>query len=58
MDELMHTLDDIELQHLQRKDQLSIKNKFCNKLKSKFKFIESKYDMLNKQIARQALGLF
>lgn len=51
MDELMHTLDDIELQHLQRKDQLSIKNKFCNKLKSKFKFIESKYDMLNKQIA-------
>ena len=51
MDELMHTLDDIELQHLQRKDQLSIKNKFCNKLKSKFKFIESKYDILNKQIA-------
>lgn len=50
MDELMHTLDDIELQHLQRKDQLSNKTKFCNKLKSKFKFIESKYDVLNKQI--------
>jgi len=51
MDELMHILDDIELQHLQRKDQLATKTKFCNKLKSKFKFIENKYDTLNKQIS-------
>lgn len=49
MDELMHTLDDIELQHLQRKDQLTTKAKFFNKLKNKFKFIETKYDKLNKQ---------
>ena len=49
MDELMHTLDDIELQHLQRKDQLTSRTKFLNKLKSKFKFIETKYDLLNKQ---------
>lgn len=51
MDELMHTLDDIELQHLQRKDQLTTKTKFFNKLKNKFKFIENKFDKLNKQIA-------
>lgn len=51
MDDLMHTLDDIELQHLQRKDQLTTKTKFFNKLKNKFKFIESKYDKLNKKIA-------
>lgn len=50
MDELMHVLDDIELQHLQRKDQLTSKTKFINKLKSKFKFIENKYETLNKQI--------
>jgi hypothetical protein len=50
MDELMHVLDDIELQHLQRKDQLTSKTKFVNKLKSKFKFIENKYETLNKQI--------
>ncbi len=50
MDELMHVLDDIELQHLQRKDQLNTKTKFVNKLKSKFKFVESKYEMLSKQI--------
>ena len=51
MDDLMHTLDDIELQHLQRKDQLTTKTKFFNKLKNKFKFIETKYDKLNKNIA-------
>lgn len=49
MDELIHILDDIELQHLQRKDQLTTKKKFFNKLKSKFKFIETKYDLLNRQ---------
>ena len=51
MDDLMHILDEIELQHLQRKDQLNSKIKFFNKLKNKFKFIETKYDVLNKQIA-------
>lgn len=49
MDELIHILDDIELQHLQRKDQLTTRTKFFNKLKSKFKFIENKYEVLNKQ---------
>lgn len=51
MDELIHTLDDIELQHLQRKDQLTSRTKFFNKLKSKFKFIETKYALLNRQCA-------
>lgn len=51
LDELMHTLDDIELQHLQRKELLNTKTKFVQKLKSKFKFIENKYDTLNRQVS-------
>jgi hypothetical protein len=50
MDELMHTLDDIEVQHLHRKELHLKKDKFLSKLKSKFKFIENKYDSLNKQV--------
>jgi hypothetical protein len=50
MEELMHTLDDIEVQHLHRKELHVKKDKFLGKLKSKFKFIENKYDLLNKQV--------
>ncbi len=49
MDELMHVLDEIELQHLQRKDQLTTKTKLFNKLKMKLKFVEGKYDKLSKK---------
>ena len=46
----MQTLDDIELQHLQRKDLLTNRSKFFNKLKAKFKFIANKHETLNQQI--------
>lgn len=51
MNELMHTLDDIELQHLQRKELLYSQTKSLDKLRSKFKFIESKYVSLSKRVA-------
>lgn len=51
MDDLMHILDDIELQHLERKNLLTTKTKFVSKLKSKYKFIEQKFQNLNRQIS-------
>lgn len=51
MEDLMNILDDIELQHLDRKNILSSRTKFLSKLKSKFKFIEHKYQNLNKKIS-------
>jgi len=51
LDELMNTLDDIELCHLQRKETLGGCCKLAAKLKSKFKFVESKYETLSRQVA-------
>lgn len=51
LDDLMNTLDDIELAHLQRKEALGGCCKLANKLKSKFKFVESKYETLSRQVA-------
>lgn len=51
LDELMNTLDDIELCHLQRKETFGGCCKLAAKLKSKFKFVESKYETLSRQVA-------
>jgi hypothetical protein len=51
IEELMHTLDDIELQHLQRKDLHQMQTKFLGKLKAKFKFVETKYEALSRRVA-------
>jgi hypothetical protein len=52
LEDLMQTLDDIELQHLQRKDLVQLKTKQVQKLKSKLRFIEQKYDALSKKCAQ------
>ena len=41
MENLMNTLDDIEVQYLQRKDQMQKKSKLFYQLKSKIKSIEN-----------------
>jgi hypothetical protein len=50
MDNLMNTLDDIEVQYLQRKDQMQKRSKLFYQLKSKIKYIENKYDCLSKNV--------
>ncbi|CAF0729272.1 unnamed protein product [Brachionus calyciflorus] len=50
MENLLLVMDEIELQHLERKKILSKKSKFFTKLKSKLKYIEQKYETLRKNI--------
>lgn len=50
MENLMHILDDIEVQYLHRKDEMQKKSKFFYKLKSQIKSVESKYEMLSKEV--------
>ena len=50
MENLMNTLDDIEVQYLQRKDQMQKKSKLFYQLKSKIKSIENKFDSLSKEV--------
>lgn len=47
---LMLILDEIELQYLERKNFLHSKTKFINRLKSKLKVIEEKYENLSKNV--------
>ena len=50
MENLMNTLDDIEVQYLQRKDQMQKRSKLFYQLKSKIKYIQNKFDNLNKEV--------
>ena len=50
MENLMNTLDDIEVQYLQRKDQMQKKSKLFYQLKSKIKYIENKFENLSKEV--------
>jgi hypothetical protein len=52
LENLMYILDEIEVQYLNRKDELARKSKLHNKLKSKLKHIEMKYEVLSKNVQK------
>jgi hypothetical protein len=52
LENLMYALDEIEVQYLNRKDELARKSKLHAKLKNKLKHIETKYESLNKNVQK------